>query len=348
MMHRERYQIAPQLEAYYQIPTVLAPYLTLIQQPNYRSEIINTDASGFRFSYHGTERINDQSWRNAEKRGIILGGSFVFGVGATDDQHTIVSALNAASGISFLNLGIRAGNSTQELISTIPFLANADYVLVCSGVNNLVVSVQSTGENDVYGPLFSEGLLTKLAQYPDSELLKRLSLQDVGTTFLLNLLRKRIQNVLFGKLDGQKLGQRANFKHGDSERDLDAVCEAAVDRTQRDLTLLAGACAGKSKLIFALQPFASVMPKKLSSEERQLFAITDKMQYQHWQMLKDELVRLWPTYASRLTEICAELDVPILDLSQAAYDGWVFVDRVHMNDAGYFQSAQHVAKELLI
>ena len=133
-----------------------------------------------------------------------------------------------------------------------------------------------------------------------------------------------------------------------SEGDLDAVCDKAVERTKRDLTLLADACAGKSKLIFALQPFASVMSKQLSPQEQQLFAITDKMQYKHWQMLKDELVRLWPSYSKQLAEICAELAVPFMDLNQAAYDGWVFVDRVHMNDAGYTQSAQHVAKELLI
>jgi hypothetical protein len=348
MSHRERYRIAPQLAAYGQISTVLAPYLTLIQEPNYRSEIINTDSGGFRFSYRDDVRIDVQSWWSAEKRGIVLGGSFVFGIGATDDRKTLVSTLNSKTGFSFMNLGIRAGNSTQELIAAIPFIAESEYILVCSGINNLVVSIQSAGENDVYGPLFSEGLLKKLSSYPDAELMKRLSLDDVGTTDLFKLLIARIKKVVFGKMPEQKAGRKSTAVLQEYSRSfLEDVSKKAIKRTGRDLGILVKAFSDTSNIVFAVQPFASAISKMLTPEEEQLFAITDNMQLKHWQMLKTELIQLWPAYVHALENICAELDIRFVDLNRIKYNGWVFVDRVHMNDAGYMQSAHYLAQEFI-
>ena len=43
---------------------------------------------------------------------------------------------------------------------------------------------------------------------------------------------------------------------------------------------------------------------------------------------------------------CAELGVPFVDLSQATYTGWCFVDRIHMTDRGY-EAAAAAIEELL-
>ena len=43
----------------------------------------------------------------------------------------------------------------------------------------------------------------------------------------------------------------------------------------------------------------------------------------------------WGDYAGALQEGCAAAGIPFLDLSRAEYEGWCFVDRVHMNDRGH-------------
>ena len=166
----ERYALIPHMRVYDTALPVLAPYLTTMSPAQVRTPVLNTDRYGFRISHGADGLIESDAWWSQSRRGLILGGSLTFGVGATHDRYTMASRLSALTGTAFLSLGVRAENSTQELISAIPFLAHADVVIVCSGMNNLVMVLQSIGENELSGPLFDEEQLQPLRRVPIQEL----------------------------------------------------------------------------------------------------------------------------------------------------------------------------------
>jgi hypothetical protein len=341
MSHQERFRIVPQMETYnLKFPKVVTPYLTLFHQANYQSAIINTDSSGFRHSYRGDVRIDDQSWWGQKKRGIAIGGSFVFGEGSSTDHQTMVSQLNSLTDSAFINLGIKGGNSIQELIASIPFIETTEKAIVCSGMNNLVVSLQSTGKNEIYAPLFSEGLVAQLSQYSINQLVRRASFDEVGTLILLKLLLARLTRILRGRRGPDK------EKPAPKVRDKQEALRNAVAWSRRDLRILQRSLPDNLKLLFAVQPFASACSKELVPEEQSLFQLTSNLVGSYWQRLKNDLVELWPIYVDELETACKELEIGFMDLNKQDFQGWVFVDHVHMTDEGYKQAAQCIAQAL--
>lgn len=57
-----RYIICPQLAAYDDLGTTLAPYLTFASLRNYQSAVVNTDGAGFRVSRTGAATIDTTTW----------------------------------------------------------------------------------------------------------------------------------------------------------------------------------------------------------------------------------------------------------------------------------------------
>lgn len=339
-----RYRLAPQMAAYDRLPLVLAPYVTMISKPNFRSAVVNTDARGFRVSQGRDGPIDSESWWRAPRRALVLGGSFVFGVGATHDRYTAASALNAATEWTWLNLGLRAGNSTQELIAAIPFVSSAECVVVCSGMNTLVAGLQSIRRNDLFGPLFAEEHLSELASWPVEELprLVRGSWQSVSLRLLLEALRMRVWGAR-----SRRNERRAEGAHdGRTDESIRQTLGEALNRQRRDLAILRKAVAPWTTLLFAAQPFAGRVRKTLTEEEQRLFEITDGLQERHWQVVKRWLVEQWPVYVAALQAMCEQEGIRFLDLNAVPLDGWCFVDRVHMTDLGYAQVADRLAEEL--
>ncbi len=346
---RQRYAIAPQMRVYDQLPMVLAPYVSTTSRPDFRSEVVNTDDLGFRVSHGPSGPIDTQTWWHQRHRGLVIGNSFAFGVGATADQHTLASVLNSLTPYSFLNLGIRAANSTQELIASIPFLDSVELVVVCSGINNLVVGLQSLGKNALFGPLFAESDFEELAACSISDLaaIARSRLDRVGWHLLLREVSSRMLKKL--------LRTRKRSAHAESgtagqapisDRDLKSVPEEALKRQRRDLSIMAKALSPHARLIFAAQPFADVSCKHLSPEEGRLFELLDGMQGVHWQILKTSLGKFWPSYVTELRAMCSNDGIAFLDLNAVEFVGWSYVDRAHMTDDGYMQTARRIAEAI--
>jgi len=91
---------------------------------------------------------------------LLVGGSSVFGIGATSDSKTIPSLLNTSTKYNWRNLGGRAFNSTQEAI--LLHLSNTKEIdgpiVVMSGANNLTRSLMSGSFSPMYGAFFHQGL----------------------------------------------------------------------------------------------------------------------------------------------------------------------------------------------
>jgi hypothetical protein len=333
---RDRYDVCPQLETYDTLLPTLSPYLTVASPRNHRSAVVNTDQTGFRMSYAGPQQIDTTTWPpDGRRAALVLGSSFVFGVGATSDHETLVSHLNAILPYAFLNLGVRAGNSTQELVAAIPFVERADCIIVCSGINNLLVNLQSLGLNELFGPFFGEGTYEPLRNRPLAEI----SSVVAGGTSGLGL--KRLARESLERMrPRRKTPRRVTTGAG---TDLAAHVDRAIRLQGRDLRLLARARRPGSTLLFAAQPFAPCCPRTPLPEERLLFDITDRAEGAEWEVTRDALIKLWPGYVAALRQICMDEGLPFLDLNACELSGWAFVDRVHMTDAGYRQAAGYLA-----
>jgi hypothetical protein len=318
----ERYRLAPQLREYDRNEPHLRPYVTFAARPGIRSAVFNTDAEGFRLSASARGPIDTARWLELGGGGLVLGGSVTFGHGASCDAATAPSRLAAQVGSPQLNLGICAGNSTQELIAALPFLESAETIVLVSGANSAVASLQSLGLNETFEPLFFESALAGLAAAPISQVLQAVT----------------------GGAPRDRPAAAAVPRAG-SRPDPRARLEAALDRVVRNLRVLGLARRPGARILFCLQPFVAAGRRDLAPEERELFALTARQQ-RAWSGVRDFLTASWTRCADRLAEACAALDVRFLDLSSHRYEGWAFLDLVHMTDSGYRRTAELAAEAL--
>ena len=88
-----RYTLTPQMIEYDRVGQVWLPYVMYFHTPNYSSSVINTDSRGFRIAYKESRRISNFEDIGQLPLNLCIGGSLVFGVGATNDSTTIPSIL---------------------------------------------------------------------------------------------------------------------------------------------------------------------------------------------------------------------------------------------------------------
>jgi hypothetical protein len=323
----ESYRRAPQLLAYFHNEPHLRPYVTFAARPSIESPVLNTDTEGFRVSSSPLGPVDTRGWRAGGGGGLVLGGSFTFGVGATCDGATLPSRLAWLSGSPQLNLGICAGNSLQELIAAVPFLEAATTVVVCSGANTILASLQSLGLNDLFGPLFFEAALARLGTLPIGDIVQLAAARRDGRGG-----RQRPDRAQ-PRPPATRVAPRAR-----TEEDLATRLEAAMGLLVRDLEILSRACRGRARVLFCLQPFAGSALRDLTREERELFDLHARHQGA-WSEVRDFVAAHWQACAGRMAGACASLEVRFLDLSAGRFEGWSFLDHVHMTDDGYRQAA---------
>jgi hypothetical protein len=321
-----------------------APYVTTASARRFKSETVNTDDLGFRLSAAPGGVVDTDSWFRQRRRGIVLGGSFVFGVGATCDERTVVSGLNMRSEHCFVNLGIRAGNSTQELIAAIPFLEQAECAVIASGMNTLVAGLQSAGENELFGPLFDEEAMARIGDVGIQDLTKLLEdrTSETAVRLLLRVLRQRLK----GRVTPNGGRAPASSRFGARPVDFPRAAERALERHRRDLRIVARALPRGARCVFAAQPFAESSGKALTVEENRLFEAADGLQDARWARLREFLRNEYPSYVNRLGKMCRHENVTFIDLNDAPLTGWSYVDRIHLTDRGYEQIAVRLAGDL--
>lgn len=329
------------MEAYSRLANVLWPLLTVTSRPDTSTSVVSTDGRGHRITRMGGRTIrSDDAPPDA---GFVLGGSFAFGVGASSDAGTLASALSRRTGTPYVNLGVRAGNSTQELVAALPFAERSTSFLVCSGVNNMTFSGWR-GFDPLFGPMVADPYFPGLAALPVAKLAKRLKnpLRLADTPALSAELDRRLRPPSDGSaVRGGEPGKARKSKRPEISWGVDPA--AAAVRQLRDLRALRRVVPDDALVIFALQPYAPRVDKEWSAEEEELFALLDRVQGVKWHRLRDSLSAEWDEFASAMEAGSRELGVPFVDLSTADYSGWSFVDRVHSTDAGHEAAAALLA-----
>lgn len=330
MKNSSRFDIAPWLKEYKAIGQVLKPYVIKISTPSFRSPVVNTDVYGFRHSTDPQGCVDSETWFQRSRRGLILGSSFAFGVGVTQDAATLSSRLNFLTNISFHNLAIRAANSTQEWMAAIPFVEKADCILVVSGLNNLIANLQSLHFNDLYNPLFGEEIFEELSSYDFSQLSLLLGYER---GFARNLLRKCFLRP--------RNGEKKSLQETPS---LEEASEKALSFLKRDLRFLRGMVPSNCRICYCMQPLAQLSTKIPETREKKLFEIFEEEMIQGdlWRRLQNKIVELWPGYISQMETALRRLEIPFVDLNQTPLTGWSYIDPVHMTDHGMKQVAQFI------
>lgn len=281
------------------------PYVMYFHPPNHHSEVVNTDALGFRLTDCGGRSLSvggcDEPVAN-----ILAGGSTAFGIGATHDRATMASRLNAhhpEGSVPWLNAGGRSHNSAQELILhalTRHKLQRIERIVLFSGFNDLG--------------------LVRLGQPAGF---------DSGSFFLCNAFHK--------SLNGLPPAPVLSEDRLSIDEQISRAAELVLRHLDiwRALTTHSG-----TTLTYVLQPLASWIRDSFSPEEEALFAQLDHIGgfSEHYGDISRADVG--EQYAGRLREGCYRLGIDFVEMAPLIaeaieLDDWLFVDRIHFTDFGY-------------
>ncbi len=336
MSHTDRYAITPQMADYDQIGRrqQWVPYLMLFCEPDCVFPSVTTDCMGFRTTLDADDRPIKSgvlhSSESFERCSVVVGGSTVFGVGATHDRHTIPSVLNRVCRGVWTNLGGRAFNSTQEVILFLLHMPRRpERILLFSGVNNLAMTSINQGASPIYGAFIHQRRFEAAMNNRQREHYVRR---------LIDRLSKGCRRLL-----------TRNRASGTPPYDLAEHSSDMLTCFDRDLRVFNTLARGLGvPLYFALQPLATWIDKRLSPEEQEIFALLDKLQGPEWQVLKSGLGLVRDQYFGDLARICAREGVPFCNMNHEPVfreDSWLFVDRVHLTDRGHAADADVLKRE---
>ncbi|MCD5326614.1 SGNH/GDSL hydrolase family protein [Chromobacterium piscinae] len=301
------------------------PYLMYFHPTNHASAVVNTDASGFRYSESQGRRFSVRDNDSRQPARLLAGSSTVFGIGASSDGWTLSSRLTEHDerGLPWLNFGGRSFNSAQELILLSLYrhtLPPIEEIVLFSGFNNLGLARLPSHIRQEHGAFFNCNEF----------------FESLGTNRTKGLLQA-----------GKKL-----FSGGAREEEppsLEQQIAYAADLTLHHLlTWNAIAKDLDAKLTFVLQPLAGWVRPQGSKEEEALFAELDQLG-RFTEVYGDILNKnACSQYAAALREGVEKLGARFINLSPIlaetlAPEQWLFVDRIHFTDQGH----DFVARQLL-
>jgi len=301
------------------------PHLMYFHPRNVVYKSVSTDDRGFR---------NTTGSQNKKSTALLIGGSTVFGIGATSDGATIASQLNKMTESNWLNFGGRAFNSTQEAM--LVHLANLEKIdgpiVVMSGINNLIRSLLPGRFSPMYGAFFDQSLYEK-----------KMASALVGNRELLRMLFAGVR-AKFGLAKKTIATAPSKLAKADSY----ATMLSVFERDCEYLQMLAN--KNNTSVTFVMQPFIPWINKSLVSQETELFALLDQ-EADGFSLVLRELAEYRDQYDKDLHAICSKVGVKYLNLNDAPelqQPDWLFVDRVHLADNGYCAVARLLVRDLAL
>ncbi|MFI6513817.1 SGNH/GDSL hydrolase family protein [Streptosporangium sp. NPDC050855] len=325
-MKSQRAALTPQMLRYddfdHRSETRWLPYLMYFHRVGYRSEVINTDALGFRISHGAGARASAGGDLPRGPVRLFAGSSTAFGIGSTTDAATIPSRLwtEYAPSVPWLNFAGRSYNSTQELSLFLLYrhlLPEIEEIVVFSGLNNLALARLPEWQRGDHGGFFSCG-----EYFEQMEELRA---------------RHRKAPVVFGR----RAERRAAPPEEAPVPPLADRISYAADLTVRHLEgwrLLAGQTG--ARLSFVMQPLATWVREEHAPQERLLFGELDEKS-NFWSLYGDIATKeAGRAYAEALRDACEKKKIDFFDinpvLSEAVREqDWLFVDRAHFTDEGH-------------
>ena len=329
-LKKKRYSIAPQMSEYDKLISDWVPYLMYFNGRSFIGRYVNTDEHGFRktVSNNGFSLSYEdfESNKKFTKKSIVLGSSTAFGVGATDDKYTITSILNKNSNHLWFNFGGRAIISTQEVILFLLFFPEKlKNIVICSGINNLLISSISKNNSKIFTPFFGQSIYEKAID----------SLEKGKSSNKKRLIEN------FIKIDQYKDQNDRSFSKNEYD---DLLC--CFSRDMKIISTIAN--FNRIQVTYFLQPFLPWIKKELSDEEIMLMDINDKLRPntgKSYSMLCDHESQ----YTKDIEEICNNYNVNFINLNKSKAflsNKWLFVDRIHLTNEGYSLASNIIQQKI--
>lgn len=351
-----RFKHYPHHLDYYDMRQSPRPFVMHINSPNFNSASVNTDALGFREHFDQDGKFVDwRTYRDTfERCNVVVGGSTVFGVDATDDQKTMTHLLSTefspyedSERLPFLNFGLRAATSMQELMLfmlNMQSLPKIENVILFSGVNNACLCVMpELFFNENSRPMFAEDQLyySNMEAYRKLEMGRdRLRILKFHDWLDNQFHRKKFLRKLLQLFQGP-MGPRDRMLNTDRSKRMEIVSEYFAQELQIWSTLSAGM---GFKLIYVMQPCIGWNNRPLEPIEKELYEedlrwVSSMSEYTNQTFYSD--------FKSRTEHACARAGVPFYDsndyIGQSIGVGKeIFTDVCHLTDAGYADMASYL------
>ncbi|KDA92066.1 SGNH/GDSL hydrolase family protein [Pantoea agglomerans] len=303
------------------------PYVMYFHPYNYRSPVVNTDISGFRYSVANGKKYAVRDCQQLKSCRLLAGSSTVFGIGASADCHTLSSRLseNQCDTTPWINFGGRSFNSTQEMILfslNRHLLPRVEEVVLMSGFNDL-----------------------GLARLP-----VRLR-QDHGAFFMCNDYYDALDKAREGHFFNW-FGRKKPAPVDNEIPSLNEQIDYATSLLRRNLANWNALCKDmQAPLTFVLQPLANWVRETGCANEEKLFAEREKHGgfAQHYGDILTQAA--YATYRDNIAEICRDIGIAFIDLTPHIQrnlpdDFWLFVDRIHFTDQGHDLVARILLEQL--
>lgn len=342
----------PYLADYLGVKEEFRPFVGFVHGTGYRSPAVNIDPLGLREQYDIDGDFLDLTEPSSlgPECNVLLGGSVVFGVGASNDRLTLASHLNDTAR-PCLNLGLCGGSSQQELAiylvlrSGLPPVRN---VVLLSGANEcLLAALDRAVIFPRYGGSFSaKAELPRLdggtsAAHPDhtaKRWLADLTAKAYEGSRVVRLLARRASRRDFK-------GLRPNPTDPPFHERLAVTLAKAVDNLQIWAALQA---SGEERIHYILQPVAPWVSRPLTPQEQELIA-AERASMPGTASLADPKVHAH--VRSVIAEACAQHGVAFHDSNQwlghdIAVAEEIFIDHCHLTDAGNALIARRMREEL--
>jgi lysophospholipase L1-like esterase len=303
----------------------LKPYVAFAPQANYRSATVNTNERGFR---GGAVTSPKPAGR---RRVVVLGGSAVFGSGASSDAATfparLQTVLHARGGrdVDVVNGGAPAYVSGQELARLVWEIVDLepDVVIVYDGFN------------DLNSPL----LFDPRPGYP-----RNFAWLEKTAHFnsLRNLLTYRLQPALQSSGVGF-WARRLRGARDDIVATAPAVDADIIDTYRRNLDRMMSVRQARGiRAVCVFQPTLLARQRRTAAEE----ALVAYMERRH-PGYAARFGRLLPRAVEAMRGVAAARGVPFVDLSGLfdASSETIFIDTAHVTDRGNALIAERLGPE---
>ena len=302
-------------------PWLYQPFVMHGYKPNFQSRIVNTDRFGLRHTQGQNDKLITLDNTSKKSCSLIVGGSVVFGWGATEDRYTISSELSRNLDESWLNFGT-GGYVLQQNLVQLSFLQNrlpkVDRIVFLGGLNELTIFILSELYSPVYGAMFFESTFLESMNEGFHDLCGPEAELDGDIFVKINNFEKQ-RDVLFQSLSSVLYGLKQMARSMDTE------------------------------LHFVLQPLPGWMSRKPSETELLIWQHLDEIKGQTLCEIMGSLISASGWYRSFLASECKKNAIPFIDLNEelsaSQYDyQWLFSDRGHLTNEGNYEVARLIER----
>ena len=321
-------RLAPQMEEYdaWGSRLVWKPYVMFFQPADLHTASCNTDSKGFRVSVDAKGTVARVDESEGHDCSLVFGNSVAFSVGARSDAATLSARLSHQTGDTWLNFAGRAFSSSQEFLTFVyhrHLVGRVKRVVLFSGSNDLYLYYSPKTFDESLGVFFFSRFFEERMRQP-AEL-------------------KWAQRVWKAAVPSRLARRRGR------ETDLDALIaerkpgrEQAIGIVCRNLVYWKALTDGLGiELVYALQPIRSWVNKPVTDEEAELTR-EQRETPTEWNEILNKVMDQdhYHWFADRLGRHCADLSIRFIDMSReisahSRRNEWLFIDHLHLTDAGY-------------